>query len=344
MKILYAVQATGNGHISRARELFPFLQDWGEVDLFLSGSNATLDIGLPVRYRSNGLSLFYSPCGGLDYRQTLRRANPLRVIREARDLPVERYDLVINDFEHITSRACRLKGVPSVQFGHQASFRSPLAPRPSSRDMVGEIILKRYAPATHYVGLHFLPYDEGIFPPVIKSSLHEANPTDAGHLSVYLPAYQRHCLEPLFRALAPRPVHWFLAGIDKVHTEGHITYLPIRQDLFDESLILCHALLTGGGFETPAEALFLGKKVMAVPIRGQYEQQCNAAALKELGVPVLPTIDASHEAGIRHWLDTPSTAYRIRANDVRATLQHVMDLDHGQAGVLFPKTTADTEG
>lgn len=324
MKILYAVQATGNGHISRARELLPFLQEWGEVDIFLSGSNATLDIGLPVRYRSPGLSLFYNKCGGLDYRETLRRANPLRVLREARELPVERYDLVINDFEHITSRACRLKGVPSVQFGHQASFRSPLTPRPASRDLIGEIILKRYAPATRYVGLHFLPYDQGIFPPVIKSSLRMAATSDAGHLSVYLPAYLRHCLEPLFRSLAPMPIHWFLAGTEKEHTEGNITFLPIRQALFDESLIHCHALLTGGGFETPAEALFLGKKLMAVPIRGQYEQQCNAAALKKLGVPVLPTIDHSSTQDLIRWLDGPAPSTRIEANDVRATLTHIM--------------------
>jgi len=38
MKILYAVQATGNGHIARAIEMMPHLQKYGEVDVFLSGS------------------------------------------------------------------------------------------------------------------------------------------------------------------------------------------------------------------------------------------------------------------------------------------------------------------
>ena len=59
MKILYAVQATGNGHISRAMELMPFLQQYGEVDVFLSGSNSNLQPDLPVKFRSNGFSLFY---------------------------------------------------------------------------------------------------------------------------------------------------------------------------------------------------------------------------------------------------------------------------------------------
>ena len=36
MKIFYAVQATGNGHISRAIEILPYLRKYGEVDIFLS--------------------------------------------------------------------------------------------------------------------------------------------------------------------------------------------------------------------------------------------------------------------------------------------------------------------
>ena len=60
MKIFYAIQATGNGHISRAMELLPYLQHYGEVDLFLSGSNSTLDLSAPIKFRSKGLSLFYT--------------------------------------------------------------------------------------------------------------------------------------------------------------------------------------------------------------------------------------------------------------------------------------------
>ena len=34
MKILYAIQGTGNGHISRAREIIPLLQKYGELDIY----------------------------------------------------------------------------------------------------------------------------------------------------------------------------------------------------------------------------------------------------------------------------------------------------------------------
>ena len=106
MKILYAVQATGNGHISRAIELMPHLEKHGEVDVFLSGANSTLECSLPVKYRSRGLSLFYSKCGGLDFKKTWRDNSLVGAKKEALQLPVEKYDMIINDFEYITAQAC----------------------------------------------------------------------------------------------------------------------------------------------------------------------------------------------------------------------------------------------
>jgi hypothetical protein len=58
-------------------------------------------------------------------------------------------------FECLTSLACAFKKVRSVNFGHQASFQSPLVPRPEKRDITGEFILKNYARASNISGLQF---------------------------------------------------------------------------------------------------------------------------------------------------------------------------------------------
>jgi uncharacterized protein (TIGR00661 family) len=189
MKILYAIQATGNGHISRAMELMPHLQQYGEVDVFLSGSNSHLQANLPVTYRSKGLSLFYGNTGGLDYWRMFRELSIRRVWKEANDLPVEKYDIVLNDFESITALACKLKKVPSIGFGHQASFQSKLTPRTNKKDFAGELVLTQYAKATDYIGLHFKPYADFIYSPVIKEEIIQAQPTDEGHITVYLSHY-----------------------------------------------------------------------------------------------------------------------------------------------------------
>ena len=112
MKIFYAVQATGNGHISRAMELLPYLREYGEVDIFLSGDNSHLKLDAPIRYRSKGISLYYNCKGGLDYWQMIKGFHPIRLRDEIRDLPVEKYDLVLNDFDYITSAACARKKLP----------------------------------------------------------------------------------------------------------------------------------------------------------------------------------------------------------------------------------------
>ena len=61
--------------------------------------------------------------------------------------------------------------------------------------------------------------------------------------------------------------------------------------MFDDSMIRSHAVITGAGFETPAEALYLGKKLMVLPMHGQYEQACNAVALSEFNVAVVNNVD-----------------------------------------------------
>ena len=87
MKILYAVQATGNGHISRAMELLPYLERYGSVDIFLSGANSSLEMDAPVKFRSKGISLFYTCTGRLSYSKMIRNISPWKIIKEINDLP-----------------------------------------------------------------------------------------------------------------------------------------------------------------------------------------------------------------------------------------------------------------
>ena len=63
MRILYAVQKTGNGHLARAQEIIPILQIYGDVDILTSGSQSQINLGFPVKYDFKGISLFYGSNG-----------------------------------------------------------------------------------------------------------------------------------------------------------------------------------------------------------------------------------------------------------------------------------------
>lgn len=305
MKIFYALQGTGNGHISRAMELLPHLQKYGKVDVFLSGDNNTLDLNVPVTYRSKGACLYYTCHGGLHYPKTITTLSLNRIHREARDLPIEKYNLIINDFEAITSLACRKKHIPSVHFGHQASFATPKTPRPEKKSLTGEWILKHYARGTCNVGLHFDAFDDFIQPPVIRSEIWISQPTDQGHITVYLPSFCEKTLVGIFSHIKSARFEIFSRKTNRISQNGNITLFPVDKYGFSKSLASCHGVITSAGFETPAEALYMQKKILAIPIKGQYEQYCNAAALEKMGIKTLLKIDRDFEETVNRWLEEP---------------------------------------
>jgi len=325
MKIFYAFQATGNGHISRAIQLYPHLQKFGEVDFFMSGNNSTLVPGIPIKYQSKGCSLYYSKCGGLNYWDIAKNLHPIQVYKDAKALPLKNYDVVINDFDAITSLACKIQNVKSVQFGHQASFISDKTPRAKRKSIMGEMILKHYASSPKNIGLHFESYDSFIHPPIIKSEIIQATPKNLGHVTVYLPSFNKDCLEKAFNKVRDQHFHWFLKDVPFVHSIENITYYPVDQKMFNESMINCKGIITGGGFETPAEALYLRKKVLSIPIKNHYEQECNAAALKRMGVPVLKKVGDNFHTKIERWINSEIRYPFIQANNVDDTLEYLFD-------------------
>lgn len=325
MKIFYAVQATGNGHISRAITLLPYLEQYGKVDVFLSGNNSNLNPVLPIKYRSKGISLFYNKSGGLDYLKISTQRNPVNVWKEIKELPVGKYDLVINDFDMITSTACQLKNIPSLHFGHQASFQSNLTPRPNSKSWHGELLLRNYVKATRHIGLHFRPYDKDIFGAIVKEEILAATPADKGYIIVYLPSHSKEKLISIFSRLKEQDFIIFSREVKNIERLGNINFYPIDNIKFTNCLINCHGIICGAGFETPAEALHLGKKIIAIPIKGQYEQSCNAAALEDLGVICLTDISVNSIDKIRAGIETARNIQIDYSNTIKESLSYIFE-------------------
>ena len=73
MKILYAIQGTGNGHLSRAVDIIPELKKYGDLDLFVSGAQAEFKLPFPVKYTSKGLSFYFGKSGGIDFYKTFQK-------------------------------------------------------------------------------------------------------------------------------------------------------------------------------------------------------------------------------------------------------------------------------
>ncbi len=304
MKILYAIQGTGNGHLSRAVDIIPELQKYGQLDLFVSGAQAEITLPYPVKYKSKGLSFYFGKSGGINFYKTFQQNSSKEVVKEINQFPVEKYDLIVNDFEPISAWAAKKKEIKIVGLSHQSSLLSKKAPKPKIMDPFGEWLLRNYAPVENYIGFHFEEYDKNIFTPVVRKSIAEAKKKDKGHYTVYLPAYDDKKLVELF--LKFPSVQWqiFSKHTKQPYHVGRISVYPVSGDDFVESVVTSTGVLCGAGFETPAEVLHLNKKLLVVPMKSQYEQKCNAVALKKMGVQVLKKVRKRSLKRIEKWLDS----------------------------------------
>ncbi|WP_109829449.1 glycosyltransferase family protein [Reichenbachiella versicolor] len=302
MKVLYAIQGTGNGHLSRAKDVIPALMKRVNVDVMISGIQADLDLPFPIKYRYHGLSFIFGKNGGVDVWDTFKKNKTKRLINEIRSCPVQDYDLVINDFEPVSAWACKIKGVKCISLSHQASLRSKNVPKPDHIDWMGSLVLKYYAPCHDYYSFHFKQYDEQMFTPVIRSEVREQEIVEKDHYTVYLPAYGDKKIIKVLSEISGANWHVFSKHSDKAYQVKNVKIEPVNGTKFGESLASSKGVLCGAGFETPAEALFLEKKLMVVPMKKQYEQHFNAEGLRDLGVPVIKKLSKKQVDKIKKWV------------------------------------------
>ena len=302
MKILYAIQGTGNGHLCRAMDIVPCLREFAEVDVLLSGTQADITLPFEVKYRLQGLSFIFGKSGGVDLWKTFVHSKFRRFIKEVKACPVGEYDLVINDFEPVSAWACNFKDQHCISLSHQAAALCDRAPQPPEVDRLGKFILEHYAPSKEVYGFHFKSYSPNFYTPVIRQQIREKTRREGDHYTVYLPSYDDHFLLESFSRFPE--VQW---DVYSKHNrvalrQGNVHIQPIDNEKFVESMASCKGVLCGAGFETPAEALFLKKKLLVIPMKNQYEQHLNAAALEELGVPVIHNIKPESDDRIREWI------------------------------------------
>jgi len=72
MKILYGIQGTGNGHITKAIEMVPLLKNYADVDVVISGNNYEINLPFEVKYNFKGITFLMNKNGGIDYWDTYK--------------------------------------------------------------------------------------------------------------------------------------------------------------------------------------------------------------------------------------------------------------------------------
>lgn len=307
MKILYAIQSTGNGHLSRAMEFLPALKRKADVDILVSGPDFTIDFPYYIDYRLKGFGFTFGKNGGINFVDTWIKSNVSGLLQNISSLPVEKYDMVITDFEPVSAWACHLKKIPCIALSNQSALLSSKAPKPKSIDLTGKTILKYYAPCTSHYGFHYQSFDKNIFTPVIRKAIREIDVNERNYYTVYLPAYEDEKVIKRLQKFDDTRWELFSTSCKQKEVRKNVTIFPIEATRFIKSMSHCKGVITAAGFSTTTEALYLNKKLLVVPQKSQFEQQYNGAVLKSMGVSVIKNLKKKQMPEIENWLNEGKT-------------------------------------
>ena len=294
MNILYGVQATGNGHISRSREIIRCLKEKGHnVFVILSGRESSLlwDIDELMPFSIYKGLTFSTHKGKIKYLETIFNLKFKQFFSDIASFDASLYDIAITDFEPVTSRIASRYKIPSIGIGHQYAFYNKIPTE--GANPAASFIIKHFAPVDYPIGLHWYHFDQPILPPVVPIFDKYSMPIIENKIIVYLPFEEP---EDILRLLTPFTEYDFYVyhKFEKLSRKGNIRLCPFSRNGFLDDLKECSGVITNAGFELVSEALTIGKKILIKPLSRQMEQLSNAKAIKILNLGcVMKKLDTS---------------------------------------------------
>lgn len=277
MRILYGIQGTGNGHISRSREIVRELKKEHDVFCIFSGRKKDnyfdLDEFKPYEIYK-GLT-FHKKNGKINIAETLINADVITFLKDVKNISDD-FDLVITDFEPITSLFARKNKIPSIGISHQYSFNisSFLS---NNIDSLFKYTIKNFAPADKEIGLHWISFDENIMHPIISNDILNINTKEENFYLVYLPWEDKEKIKTLSKFKEK-----FVVFDKRNIFAKNIKHKKLNRKNFIEHLSKCKGIICNSGFQLLTEAIYLNKKIYTIPMKNQSEQLSNANILSSM--------------------------------------------------------------
>lgn len=280
MRILFGIQGTGNGHLSRCHTLSKWLNHHAvDVDYLISGRapSRLFDMSAFGDYQwRQGLS-FATQNGRVDYLNTCRNNSLKQFWSDVNSIDLSAYDLVLSDYEPVTAWAAKRSKKPCIGIGRQYAFKEPSLY--SKLNLFQRGLIDYFAPASRWLGMHWQPLDNCIAP-IVREHAPESGVSQR-HVLVYLPFEN---LEHVVDALIPLKSYQFSVFHPSIKSTDnldapHIFGFPPSRESFKRQFESAEYVLANAGFETTCEALQGDKQFAVKPLKGQFEQHWNAKLL-----------------------------------------------------------------
>ena len=313
LNCLFIVQGEGRGHLTQALALQSMLKDAGHsVCSVLIGLNERrqvpgffLDkIGAPVTYFESpnfavdrnvqGIKIWPTIVQNLKKRADFKKS--LATIKS--ELDTHQPDVIINFYEPLTGvfNFFHRTSIPTICIGHQYMFHHPVYPFPPGKwpQKMGAKFFTRLTSfgAAKRLALSFYEAPDrsrlAVMPPLLRKELFNLpEDKEEDFFLIYLlnkgyadaviewhkrhPDFQLHCF-------------WDNQDVEEVYQyDDTLTFHQLSDVKFLDKMAHCRGLICTAGFESICEAMYLGKSILAVPVKGHVEQYWNALDLMQYG-------------------------------------------------------------
>lgn len=345
MRVAFVVQGEGRGHMTQALSMKAMLEKAGhQIVGVLVGQSSVRSIPtffldklgkVPTVFPSpnfitdasqKGIRVAYSIWKNLGMAGKFIRS--LRIIEK--QLIKWDAELVINFYEPLMGLYSFLgyRKIPMVAVAHQyvylhKAFQFPKAGAMQRRALTNFTKITS-AGASLRLAISLYPMEgkvDGIqvVPPLLRSQLFGLQARQSDYYLVYLlnTGYIDEILE--FHRKYPKvKLHCFTDRKevkDEMVIDDTLTFHQLSDEKFLRLMAGARGLVTTAGFESIAEAMYLGKPCLMVPVQGHWEQMCNAMDAVKIGAGISDT-RFNIERLVGHMELTPKdyTAYKAWVN------------------------------
>ena len=317
-RIIYGVAGEGFGHSSRSHLIGQTLIDAGHDVMFVGSQKSLLYLkqyfGDRVR-EIFGLSFAFEG-QRIDKSETLKR-NLLK-LPEANRLNDELFkehfepfepELVISDFEPFSAWWAWRKDVPFISIDHEHMLTLCKLEHKSrnwfSRITASVVTECHYVGAVAYIIVNFfkapLRIDSAILaPPIVRPVVGALEPRQAEHILLYsTTGTGREQLREVLGKFGGQK--FYIYGFNKDAEYDNCIFKKRSTEGFLADLASARGVIASAGFSLISECMYFKKKMLLLPLAGQYEQIINAHYIEKLGLGV--SAEKLDETVIARFLD-----------------------------------------
>jgi uncharacterized protein (TIGR00661 family) len=306
MRILYGVVGEGMGHATRSKVILDHLINklGHEVQIVVSGrAHAYLRRAFPEVpvHEIAGLKMIYED-------NTVRRVRTaLELLRSlpayAQNFDVFRHiqqdfgpELCVADFETFAYLYAKQHDLPVLSIDNmqiinrcniEKDFELP-EDLQLNYHLTKAIVKAKLPRCDHYlITTFFFPpvrkKRTSLFPPILRDEIlaARAEARMGEHVLVYQTSDSYADLPAILQSIPGQ--RFVVYGYKRNEELGNVTLKDFSEAGFVDDLKTARAVIAGGGFSLMGEAVYLGKPVLSVPLRNQFEQALNALYLQHLG-------------------------------------------------------------